>query len=64
VWVLAVRNVKFYMRNPELMLAKLFTYIFMGGFMGERLCFIHAVGFAPAPCAQVLDGIGFFVELQ
>lgn len=34
VWVLAIRNVKFYLRNPELMLAKLFTYIFMGGFMG------------------------------
>jgi hypothetical protein len=23
-----------YMRNQELMLAKLFTYIFMGGYMG------------------------------
>ncbi|KAK9905029.1 hypothetical protein WJX75_008206 [Coccomyxa subellipsoidea] len=34
VWVLAIRNVQFYLRNPELMLAKLFTYIFMGGFMG------------------------------
>lgn len=34
VWVLSIRNVQFYLRNPELMLAKLFTYIFMGGFMG------------------------------
>ncbi|EIE18763.1 hypothetical protein COCSUDRAFT_45222 [Coccomyxa subellipsoidea C-169] len=34
VWVLAIRNCQFYARNPELMLAKLFTYIFMGGFMG------------------------------
>ncbi|KAK9823066.1 hypothetical protein WJX81_006280 [Elliptochloris bilobata] len=32
--VLAVRAVRFYVRNPELVLAKLFTYIFMGGFMG------------------------------
>ena len=36
VWVLIVRNMRFYMRNPELLLAKLFTYIFMGGFMGAR----------------------------
>lgn len=36
VWVLAIRNVQFYLRNPELMLAKLFTYIFMGGFMGAQ----------------------------
>ncbi len=36
VWVLAIRNCQFYARNPELMLAKLFTYIFMGGFMGAQ----------------------------
>ena len=39
VRVLAVRTVRFYIRNPELVLAKLFTYIFMGCFMG-----------APAAC--------------
>ena len=32
--MLCVRNMRFYARNPELLLAKLFTYIFMGGFMG------------------------------
>ena len=37
VRVLAVRNCRWYLRNPELMLAKLFTYIFMGGFMGGPL---------------------------
>ena len=34
--VLAVRQVRFYLRNPDLVLAKLFTYIFMGCFMGAR----------------------------
>ena len=34
--VLAVRTVRFYVRNPELVLAKLFTYIFMGCFMGAH----------------------------
>ena len=38
VWVLIIRNMRFYMRNPELLLAKLFTYIFMGGFMGALPC--------------------------
>lgn len=37
VRVLAVRNCRWYLRNPELMLAKLFTYIFMGAFMGRPL---------------------------
>ena len=37
VRVLAVRNCRWYLRNPELMLAKLFTYIFMGAFMGGPL---------------------------
>lgn len=48
VWVLAIRNCRMYLRNPELMLAKLFTYIFMGAFMGEHVflvrllaCFLH-----------------------
>ncbi len=36
VRVLAVRQVRFYLRNPDLVLAKLFTYIFMGCFMGAR----------------------------
>jgi hypothetical protein len=40
VRVLCVRNVRFYTRNPELLLAKLFTYIFMGGFMGARAPFL------------------------
>ena len=35
--MLAVRNCRWYLRNPELMLAKLFTYIFMGAFMGGPL---------------------------
>lgn len=35
VWVLVIRNCRMYMRNQELMLAKLFTYIFMGSYMGE-----------------------------
>ena len=34
--MLAVRTVRFYVRNPELVLAKLFTYIFMGCFMGAH----------------------------
>lgn len=34
VRVLVIRNCRMYMRNQELMLAKLFTYIFMGGYMG------------------------------
>ena len=36
VRVLAVRTVRFYVRNPELVLAKLFTYVFMGCFMGAH----------------------------
>ena len=41
VWVLIIRNMRFYMRNPELLLAKLFTYIFMGGFMGALPCALY-----------------------
>ena len=39
--MLAVRNCRWYLRNPELMLAKLFTYIFMGGFMGSASAHTH-----------------------
>ena len=34
VWVLAIRNCRMYIRNPELLGAKLVTYICMGAFMG------------------------------
>ena len=36
VWVLAIRNCRMYIRNPELMGAKLVTYICMGAFMGAQ----------------------------
>lgn len=47
VRVLAVRNCRWYLRNPELLLAKLFTYIFMGGFMGVLLL---SPAFLNLPC--------------
>ena len=37
VWVLAIRNCRMYIRNPELLGAKLVTYICMGAFMGAPL---------------------------
>ena len=36
VWVLMIRNCRMYLRNPELMAAKLVTYVGMGAFMGEQ----------------------------
>ena len=47
VRVLAVRNCRWYLRNPELMLAKLFTYIFMGAFMGGPLLMLVFHGRTP-----------------
>lgn len=36
VWVLMIRNCRMYLRNPELMAAKLVTYVGMGAFMGKQ----------------------------
>lgn len=43
--VLAVRTVRFYLRNPELVLAKVFTYTFMGCFMGAPAAAAHTLPF-------------------
>lgn len=48
--MLAVRTVRFYVRNPELVLAKLFTYIFMGCFMGAHAA--HCCGHHLPLCGE------------
>ena len=58
VRVLAVRNCRWYLRNPELMLAKLFTYIFMGAFMGAPLLVLMS----KTGCPQIVISAESFAQ--
>ena len=55
--MLAVRNCRWYLRNPELMLAKLFTYIFMGAFMGAPLLMLLFSGRMPPGSTSMLEAL-------
>ena len=60
--MLAVRNCRWYLRNPELMLAKLFTYIFMGAFMGAPLLMLLFMAGSSRICRKLCLGFCMMCE--